>query len=367
VPDIATPRARCVHLLPDTDAAGAENQALALLRSLSDGDDLDLELAYFEEGRNHASFEALGLPLRRLGRERRFALDAARRVRALRRAYDGRPPALLHTWLFEAHVVGLWAARAWRSTRTVVAQRSGTMERELPAHMVALRIALRRADLGLANSSEGAELLLDLGVPKPRVSVVPQGIPRERLAVRTPAPEVRARLGVAPGDPLIVVAGRPDRTKDLPGLVEAMGTVWGRRAGAVLALVGSDAAALAALGVSLPERARAVGWVDRPADYIAAADAVVIPSWTEGHSNAAGEALMLGRPVVATDTGAHPAIVAEAGGRVVPVRDPPALAAAILEVLADPPEPERVRAVAERHLGMGPVVAATRAAYESLL
>src|SRR4051794_23731354 len=114
----------CLHVLPETGAAGTENQVLDLLRELVTRGDTAPELVCFARGRNHARFLELGIRVAELGRRRRLALDAPRRVHALRAAYASRPPEILHTWLFEATAVGLWAAHAWPQTKVVVAQRS---------------------------------------------------------------------------------------------------------------------------------------------------------------------------------------------------------------------------------------------------
>src|SRR5205823_14668059 len=125
-------------------------------------------------------FEELGVPLRELGRRRRLALDARRRVEALRSIYAERPPEILQTWLFEGNAIGLWAARAWPDTRVVVAQRSGTAERGLIAHMSLTRFLLRRADYAVSNSEEGADLLIDLGFDGGSIEVIPQGVSADR-------------------------------------------------------------------------------------------------------------------------------------------------------------------------------------------
>lgn len=61
----------------------------------------------------------------------------------------------------------------------------------------------------------------------------------------------------------------------------------------------------------------------------------VVPSEYEGFGLPAGEAMACGTPVVSSDGGALPEVVGDAG-RIVPARNPAALARAIGELLADP-------------------------------
>jgi len=64
----------------------------------------------------------------------------------------------------------------------------------------------------------------------------------------------------------------------------------------------------------------------------------VVPSFFEGFGFPASEAMACGLPVVASAAGALPEVVGPDGhaGRLVPTRDPQAMAAAIAELLADP-------------------------------
>jgi type III pantothenate kinase len=80
------------------------------------------------------------------------------------------------------------------------------------------------------------------------------------------------------------------------------------------------------------------GAVDRAgvAEVLSEAVAVVIPSHYEGLPLVALEAAWAGRPVVATDApGLAEAVVAGETALVVPVDDPDALAAAMVELLVD--------------------------------
>jgi glycosyltransferase involved in cell wall biosynthesis len=300
-------------------------------------------------------------------RRGRLVLDYARRARALRALYRDDPPAILHTWLFEANTVGIAAAQGLNGTRVVLGQRSGTMERSMRAHYAAMKLLYRRADHAIANSRAGADLLCDLGLKDSAITVVSQGVEDSRLRVARPSAEIRQTLGLPTGAPLVVAVGRADDTKDYPTLFGAMKRLGQRRPDARLVLVGPTADEIDQLALELPSGAVAVGWQESPADFMAAADVVVLSSWTEGNSNVAAEALMLGRPVATTDTGDHPRVVAEAGGRVVPIRRADLLADALDEMLTTPPEADAVRSVARQRLSVGAGFAATTAVYSRLL
>jgi glycosyltransferase involved in cell wall biosynthesis len=100
-----------------------------------------------------------------------------------------------------------------------------------------------------------------------------------------------------------------------------------------------------ALGVA--ESVTFAGAVERVADVYAAADFVVNPArFNEPFGRVGPEALMAGRPVVASAVGAIPEVLRD--GRdalLVPPGEPPALAAAVLRLVADPAL--RARLVAE--------------------
>jgi glycosyltransferase involved in cell wall biosynthesis len=80
---------------------------------------------------------------------------------------------------------------------------------------------------------------------------------------------------------------------------------------------------------------------------LVAADVLALPSSSEGLANAWVEALASGTPVVTCDVGgAREVIDRPEAGRIV-ARTSEAIAAAIADLLADPPDRSAVRAAAE--------------------
>ena len=96
------------------------------------------------------------------------------------------------------------------------------------------------------------------------------------------------------------------------------------------------------LGVADAVTTHAGVTTDRLVDLYASADVAVVPSVYEGFGLPAGEAMACGVPVVATDGGALPEVVGDAGVRV-PAGDADALATAIVDLLGDPDRRRRLR------------------------
>jgi len=148
------------------------------------------------------------------------------------------------------------------------------------------------------------------------------------------------------------MVGRLVPIKDVPTFLEAAARVRKARPDTRFALVGDgeERARLEAMAqqMGLGDAVTFHGWrPDMPAVY-GDLDVVVNSSRNEGTPVALIEALAAGRPAAATRGSSTPALLGEEErGRLVPPSDPEALAAAILETLANP-EAARNRALAGR-------------------
>lgn len=92
-----------------------------------------------------------------------------------------------------------------------------------------------------------------------------------------------------------------------------------------------------------------VGGVANLREYLSTADIFVLPSRSEGFSNAIVEAMAASLPVVATNVGGNAEAVTDGvSGLIVPPEDPAALAAAITRLLSDPGEAREMGAAGKR-------------------
>jgi len=197
-------------------------------------------------------------------------------------------------------------------------------------HIIAISDASRRGIEERGESSNG------------NVTTVPNGIPAPDSARLSPPSMVRADLGIAPDQPLIVCAARLEAEKDVTSLIAAMREVVAASPNAICVIAGegSQRAALTAQmeSLGLQNSVRLAGFREDAISLINAADLFVLPSLAEPFGLVLIEAMSLGRPVIATNAGGPREIVEDgATGILVPPADPPSLAAAITRLLADEP------------------------------
>jgi glycosyltransferase involved in cell wall biosynthesis len=167
---------------------------------------------------------------------------------------------------------------------------------------------------------------------------------------------------VAKDEPVVIAAGRLHFVKGFDDLLEAFAIVRRARPARLIILgEGKERAALEAQVARLGLQASVAmpGRQPSTAPWFARSDLFVLSSKREGLPAVLIEALAVGTPVVATACPSGPHEILEGGkyGSLVPVGDPPALAAAMLQVLDGPrPDPAPLQARArefslERALG----------------
>ncbi len=196
-----------------------------------------------------------------------------RAARALRRHHRGQRYDIVH-----AHFgLAAWPALAVSAERRVLTMH-GTDLRH-PRSRRITHAALGKLDLAATVSAELAALVPGAGTSR-RVAVMPCGVATDRFTPR-PRAEARRRLGLDEADPYLLFPADPARAvKRYDRALEAAGDT-----------------PLMTLGRAAPQ--------DVP-DWVNAANAVLVPSDSEGFGLAALEALACDVPVLATPVGVHP-------------------------------------------------------------
>jgi len=229
-------------------------------------------------------------------------------------------------------------------------------------------------------SPELVERVCRLGFPLDRAAVIPYGVDVETFSPRPDRRGIwRARLGVPDDGVLLLSVGRMVSKKGYQVLLPLLPELLARHDALHVVLAGA--------GDLLDDlRRRTQPWGDRVhlpgvvlrdtlPDLFRAADAFVLPALHDASGNVDGlpnvilEAMASGLPVVASGISGIPLAVTDGReGRLVPERDPGALAAALAEVVADGAARRRMGAAARRkaetELTWSVVAGRYRAVYE---
>lgn len=329
--------------MPDLTGGGAERMMINLAHGLVDrGGEVDMVLIRKE-----------GVYLSLVSSSVRIVdLGAGRTIRSIT-ALAGylrreRPAALLSTFV-AGNVAALLARRLARVPARVVVREATTASlthanREAPLMRLVDRLqpwVYRWADAIVAVSRGVADdMVHNIGVPAGRMQVIRNPVVTPELL--SLASEPVDHPWFAPGQPPVILGvGRLTAPKDFPTLIRAFAKVRQRRPAKLVILgEGEDRPMLERLHADLGLQGDVdlPGFVLNPYAFVARASAFVLSSRREGSPNVLVEAMACGTPVVATDCPSGPAEILDEGqlGGLVPIRDPDALAEAIVQTLEAP-------------------------------
>lgn len=276
----------------------------------------------------------------------RAAFDLPRRLRTLE-------PDVVQGWLLQgnlaatyaATVAGLRAPVLWNVRWTLYDMAS---ERWRTRTLLRLSGALSRSPARiLYNSRTAVGQHAALGYPARSALVIPNGFDTDRLRPDADAAhEVRAELGIGPSSLIIGMFARFHPMKDHGNSLRAAAHLVQQGIPACFVYAGRGVVhenaelreTIASLGLS--SHVRLLGERQDLRRLFAACDVYWMSSWArgiaEGFPNVVGEAMSCGVPCVVTDVGDASWIVGDTG-RVVPPRDPVALASAAAELIAGGP------------------------------
>jgi glycosyltransferase involved in cell wall biosynthesis len=183
------------------------------------------------------------------------------------------------------------------------------------------------------------EQLRAAGLDREAIRLIPNGV--DSRVFRPVQDEqqkagLRRELGLPSDKPVILYAGRIERSKGVDVLLSAWRSLR-REVEVELVLVGRRSAGPASLRIPSEPGLAVREWTSEIGDYYQAADIFALPSFREGMSNAVLEAMACGLPAIVTPAGAAVDLVRnEENGLVVPAGDARALQCAMLRLVEDP-------------------------------
>jgi len=284
-------------------------------------------------------------------------------VRRLLRTIDRLRPDLIHTTLFRADQIGRLAGAIKRVpvVSSLVNVSYDTIRLRDNPHLTWWKLrAMQAMDMltcrlvrrfhAVAESVKTANVA-HLRIRPDRVTVVPRGRELARFA-NAPLANSAAWAGQA-DRPRVVSVGRLIDQKGHKYLIEAMPAVQAAFPSATLQIAGSGWAESSlrdlALRLGVASAVQFLGQRDDIPRLLDQADVFAFPSLYEGLPGAVLEAMLAGRPVVASDLPvAHELIDQGIHGLLVPRMDAKALAVAIVQLLGDDRLRQRIAAEARR-------------------
>ena len=316
---------------------GTERLVLELVKRLA-GQSRQAVCCLDEAGTWGEALRADGTQVTVLGRQPGFHPSLARRLAAAAREVEA---DVLHCHQYSPFVYGALVRVARPGLRLVFTEHGRLSDAPPSPKRRAMNPVLAHAASHIASVSHDLKRhMVAEGLPEARIEVVHNGIELGPAPAGDAAAELRRRLEL-PSDAFVVgTVARLDPVKHLQTLVDAAGQLAqrGRQIHVVVVGDGPERATLEretqARGVK--HALHFLGHRDDARAFLPGLDVYVNCSISEGISLTILEAMAASVPVVATAVGGTPEIVTDQVGRLVPPRDPLALAAE-LDTLATQP------------------------------
>jgi glycosyltransferase involved in cell wall biosynthesis len=289
----------------------------------------------------------------------RFRFDL-RVIPSLREAIERRAPDIVLTHHVKSHFL-MKMSRLWQKYHWV-AFHHGYTKTHFREHLYNRmdRLSLPTANRVITVCEAFARELAGAGVRPEQISVQHNSIRPERTASDEEAQAIKAKFGIAEGEPLVLAIGRLSSEKAHIDLLNAFHHLQSNASNlnAKLIIVGDgperERLEAESRSLDLGGRVHFAGQISDVKPYYAAADLLVLPSHSEGSPYVLLEAMAAEVAIVATSVGGVPEMVEdEESALLVPPRDPRAMAAGIIRILKD-------AELARRLTGNASVLIATR-------
>jgi UDP-glucose:(heptosyl)LPS alpha-1,3-glucosyltransferase len=201
-----------------------------------------------------------------------------------------------------------------------------------------LQFGAQRARRAIAVTEAVAQDIVDVhGFPRELIDVIRPPVDVSTFQQAVDGAQLRAELGIRPGEVLLLFVGHDFARKGLDAAIEALPLLPGHVRLAVVGEGNRTVFEARAAEAGVQQRVLFAGRTDQPERYFAAADVFVLPTRQDPWGITLIEAMAARVPVVTTAAAGSSAAVRAAGaGLVLDENSPSALAAAVASLVDDP-------------------------------
>lgn len=336
---------RILHLITSLDVGGTEIMLAKLLSAMDKGRFHNQVVSLLPPGPVAERIQEAGCAVTSLGgRHHRPLVVGFFRLLSLLRSTK---PDIVQTWLYHADLLGLLVAKIAGGSKVVWNIRCSHMD--LMKYSILTRLTVKACtlfsslpDAMITNAASNLEHHMKKGYRPKRFVLIPNGFDTNAFRPDHGAGRwLRSDLGISDQSPLIGLIARFDPMKDPKTFILASAMISKEYPSARFLLCGQGMDSgngllrkwLSEAGVEA--RFLLLGYRNDVPGIMNALEIAVSSSTGEGFSNSLGEAMSCGIPCVATNVGDSAFILGDTG-RLVPPRNPGALADAVLSLLSLP-------------------------------
>jgi len=334
---------RIAYVITSLGTGGAEAMLYKLVDRLDRRRFSPSVISLTTQGDYGPRLQQIGVPVQAIGM--RSGLPDPLSFLRLSRALAAAKPALVHTWMYHADLLGGLATRLVHAGPVVWGLHHSDLSREhnkrstLAVVRLCARLSPTLPARILSCSERARQIHVAAHYAAHKFAVIPNGFELDRFGPSDDArASVREELGLPLATPLVGHIGRLNPQKNHGGLLQAWSAVHRARPDVHFLLAGTGVEQANAAfwrlvaDARLTECCHALGRRDDVPRLMASLDVLASSSHGEAFPNVLGEAMACAVPCVVTDVGDCAEVVGDTG-RVVAAGDMQALAAQLLEIL----------------------------------
>ncbi len=342
-------RIKVLHLIGTLSPGGAERNLYYLAPNFAKSEFSYSICCLMRKGSMAEEIENYGVPVYELGFRRRYTIQT---ILKLKRLLKEKQITILHTHLFEPGFIGRIAA--WLAgTPVIITHEHGKTLWKRWYHRLFERLALARTDMRIVVSRDIMQLrALREGTPASKLVLIENAVdPRPFEIAQSRRAQVRQKLGLD-GYFVIGTVGRLIEAKCYDKLLQVAANVYDANQSVRFLIIGdgplSKRLRQLAKELKVGGVVKFLGQRDDIPDLLSAIDLYVITSQREGLPVSLIEAMMAGKPIVATAVGGIPeAISSGKDGILIEPARTEQMHETILKLIESPDERERLGANAK--------------------